>query len=290
MSRARPAGLCSRQSRWQNSRCRAARRAGRGRRPHGRRDAYRRHQSLHAQLLRWSWSSLLSLELGMARPFRIGATGGLGCCATWTNHPNSETGRAGFNVRLEGFGRRRVPTSWDSESDRTCQHSRSYLGPAIKRWIPQRSINVLGQVRPPPRGRLLGRQLMEGCLGEDFGINPAGLSQLARTPQIRRPIWNPVERGPLHPGGSCKGQLGRRCHEYRYWSSCIDRRIPSGRTGLNSDGWAIAGRGQVGALVPSITARVVSRRWASPTTCREPCKFQHWKGEETTRWTALRGN
>ena len=195
-----------------------------------------------------------------------------------------------FNVRLESPGRLRLATSRDSKSDRTHQHSRSYLGPAIKRWIPQRSINVRGQVRPPPRGRLLGRQLMEGCLGEDFGINPAGLSQLARTPQIRRPIWNPVERGPLHPGGSCKGQLGRRCHEYRYWSSCIDRRIPSGRTGLNSDGWAIAGRGQVGALVPSITARVVSRRWASPTTCREPCKFQHWKGEETTRWTALRGN
>ena len=32
-----------------------------------------------AQLLRWSWSSLLLTVLGMARPFRIGATGGLSC-------------------------------------------------------------------------------------------------------------------------------------------------------------------------------------------------------------------
>ena len=32
-----------------------------------------------AELLRWSWSSLLLTELGMARPFRIGATGGPGC-------------------------------------------------------------------------------------------------------------------------------------------------------------------------------------------------------------------
>ena len=39
-----------------------------------------------------------------------------------------------FNVRLEGLGRRRFATSRDSKSDRTCQHSRSYLGPAIKRW------------------------------------------------------------------------------------------------------------------------------------------------------------
>ena len=38
------------------------------------------------------------------------------------------------NVPLVGLGRRRIATSRDSKSDRTCQHSRSYSGPAIKRW------------------------------------------------------------------------------------------------------------------------------------------------------------
>jgi hypothetical protein len=46
--------------------------------------------------------------------------------ATRTNHPNFETGRARFNVRLEGLGRRRFATSRDSKSDRTRQHSRRY--------------------------------------------------------------------------------------------------------------------------------------------------------------------
>src|ERR1700683_538493 len=57
--------------------------------------------------------------------------------ATRTNHPNSETGRAAVNVPLEGLGRRRLATSRDSKSGRTNQHSRSYFGPAIKRWIPR---------------------------------------------------------------------------------------------------------------------------------------------------------
>ena len=38
-------------------------------------------------------------------------------------------------MQLEKLGRRRLATSRDSKSDRTRQHSRSYLGPAIKRWI-----------------------------------------------------------------------------------------------------------------------------------------------------------
>ena len=63
--------------------------------------------------------------------------------ATRTNHPNSETGRAVFNVRLEGLGRRRFATSRDSKSDRTCQHSRSYSGPAIKRWT-LREVSMYG--------------------------------------------------------------------------------------------------------------------------------------------------
>ena len=39
-----------------------------------------------------------------------------------------------FNVPLEGLGRRRLATSRDFKSGRTHQHSRSYFGPAIKRW------------------------------------------------------------------------------------------------------------------------------------------------------------
>jgi len=73
----------------------------------------------------------------MARPFRIGAKVVWVVRATRANQPNSETGRAAVNVRLEGLGRRRLATSRDSKSDRTCQHSRSYLGPAVKRWIPR---------------------------------------------------------------------------------------------------------------------------------------------------------
>ena len=70
---------------------------------------------------------------GTAVPDRSDGRSGL-VAATRANHPNSETGRAAFNVRLVGLGRRRLATSRDSKSDRTCQHSRSYLGPAVKRW------------------------------------------------------------------------------------------------------------------------------------------------------------
>jgi len=92
----------------------------------------------------------------MARPFRIGATGGPGLLLqARANHPNSETGRAAINVPLEGLGRRRLATSRDSESDRTCQHSRSYLGPAIKRWTLREvsmywgsRSNLTGQIKP----------------------------------------------------------------------------------------------------------------------------------------------
>ena len=80
----------------------------------------------------------------MARPFRIGATGGPGLfAASRATHPNSETGRAAFNVRLEGLGRRRLATSRDSKSGRTNQHSRSYFGPAIKRWT-LREVSMYG--------------------------------------------------------------------------------------------------------------------------------------------------
>ena len=82
---------------------------------------------------------------GHGHPFSLGVEGWHGrsgserravglLVATRTNHPNSETGRAAVNVPLEGLGRRRLATSRDSKSDRTRQHSRSYLGPAIKRW------------------------------------------------------------------------------------------------------------------------------------------------------------
>ncbi len=89
-------------------------------------------------------SCLMELRDGTAVPDRSDGRSRL-LVATRTNHPNSETGRAAVNVPLVGLGRRRLATSRDSKSGRTYQHSRSYSGPAIKRWIPQRSINVLGQ-------------------------------------------------------------------------------------------------------------------------------------------------
>ena len=48
-----------------------------------------------------------------------------------------------FNVRLEGLGRRRLATSRDFKSGRTCQHSRSYLGPEVKRWT-LREVSMFG--------------------------------------------------------------------------------------------------------------------------------------------------
>ncbi len=54
--------------------------------------------------------------------------------------PTSETGRAVFVVRLEEFGRRRPKTPHDSKSGRIFQYSRSYLGPAVKRWTLQSSV------------------------------------------------------------------------------------------------------------------------------------------------------
>src|ERR1700733_15625562 len=63
--------------------------------------------------------------------------------ASRANHPNSETGRAAVYVQLVGLGRRRFATSRDSKSDRTGQHSRSYSGPAIKRWI-LREVSMYG--------------------------------------------------------------------------------------------------------------------------------------------------
>ena len=41
-----------------------------------------------SQLLRWSWSSLSLKVGGMARPFRIGATGGLGCSSNPDQSPH----------------------------------------------------------------------------------------------------------------------------------------------------------------------------------------------------------
>src|SRR5271155_2563219 len=63
--------------------------------------------------------------------------------ATRTNHPNSETGRAVFQCAA---GRSRSTTSCnvtDSKSARTRQHSRSYLGPAVKRWT-LREVSMYG--------------------------------------------------------------------------------------------------------------------------------------------------
>ena len=126
----------------------------RGLPPHGRRGACRRHRSHHAQLLRWSWSSLLSKVLrdGTAVPDRSDGRSGL-FLATRTNHPNSETGRAAFNVRLEGLGRRHPNVSRDSKSGRTRQHSRNYLGPAIKRWTLREVSMYWGTLRVSPRVR-----------------------------------------------------------------------------------------------------------------------------------------
>jgi len=74
----------------------------------------------------------------MARPFRIGATGGLGCSRNPDQSPQLGNGTCRlYNVPLEGLGRRRLATSRGSKSGRTHQHSRSYLGPAIKRWTPR---------------------------------------------------------------------------------------------------------------------------------------------------------
>ena len=54
------------------------------------------------------------------------------------------------------LGRRRLATSRNSKSDRTCQHSRSYLGPAIKRWT-LREVSMYGatpsQPSLPPESR-----------------------------------------------------------------------------------------------------------------------------------------
>ena len=87
--------------------------------------------------------SLFGVRDGTAVPDRSDGRPRL-VAASRANHPNSETGRAAVKVPLEGLGRRRFATSRDSKSDRTGQHSRSYLEPAIKRWTPQRSINELG--------------------------------------------------------------------------------------------------------------------------------------------------
>ena len=82
----------------------------------------------------------------MARPFRIGATGGPGLLvATRTNHPNSETGRAVFQCAA---GRSRSTTSCNV----TGLQVRPDL-PALPKLFrtsnqavdPQRSINELGQ-------------------------------------------------------------------------------------------------------------------------------------------------
>ena len=84
------------------------------------------------------------MELGMARPFRIGATGGPGLLLqAGPITPTRRRDVPSFNVRLEGLGRRRLATSRDSKSDRTCQHSRSYFGPAIKRWT-LREVSMYG--------------------------------------------------------------------------------------------------------------------------------------------------
>ena len=103
--------------------------------------------------------------------------------ATQTNHPNSETGRAGFNVRLEGFGRRHPKVSRGSKSDRTRQHSRSYWGPAAKRWtLREVSMNggtpLSGLVTPIrdscEPSKFVAKALSSNCPNRARGTKPDG--------------------------------------------------------------------------------------------------------------------
>ena len=66
--------------------------------------------------------------------------------AIWTNHPTSETGRAVVNVPLEELGRRRPRTPHDCKSGQISQCSRSYWGPASKRWILKAIVIVRGHL------------------------------------------------------------------------------------------------------------------------------------------------
>jgi hypothetical protein len=50
----------------------------------------------------------------MARPFRIGATGGLGCSSNPDQSPQLGDGTCRFNVQPEGLGRQRLSTPQDS--------------------------------------------------------------------------------------------------------------------------------------------------------------------------------
>ena len=63
-----------------------------------------------------------------------------------TNHPPSETGRAVVNVQPESSADDAQTAPQDSESGRIHQYSRSYSGPAVKRWTLQAI--VIGRGHP----------------------------------------------------------------------------------------------------------------------------------------------
>jgi hypothetical protein len=76
--------------------------------------------------------SLKVFRDGTAVPDRSDGWSGL-FLQPWPITPTLRRDVPSFNVPLVGLGRRRLATSRDSKPGRTCQHSRSYLGPAINR-------------------------------------------------------------------------------------------------------------------------------------------------------------
>src|ERR1700722_14789498 len=81
-----------------------------------------------------------------------------------TNHPNSETGRAGFNVQLEGLGRRHPKASLDSESGRTQPVLPKLLRTSTQAVDPQRSINQWGHPQHGWRDAREGSQARPTCV------------------------------------------------------------------------------------------------------------------------------
>ena len=84
----------------------------------------------------------------MARPFRIGATGGLGCSErpktiTPTRRRDVPLSMCGWEVSVDDVLQRH-----GTPESSNLQHSRSYFGPAIKRWT-LREVSMNGGMSGP---------------------------------------------------------------------------------------------------------------------------------------------
>jgi hypothetical protein len=117
-----------------------------------------------------------------------------------------EMGRAVIDVQLECLGRRHPKAPQDSQSDRISEYSRSYSGPAVKRWALEAIVIVRGCPRHAITRVIRGTQAALARCRLRSNKRPRIGRPLAVVGQFRKSL---MTKEPLHPPGQSR-QLGWR--------------------------------------------------------------------------------